>query len=235
MTTPGVGTNRYSYSFNDPVNLSDPNGNVVPLLAIGAALVLGGLEVSDNVGTAISLNNARQAHNDGNYQERDRILSEEAIAASVGAATIGGRTVAKGLFRLFGRKKIEIEPGYNITPDSTINQHSSIGRNGTFLTDRGSFERVLGRLDEGASEIQITKKQAHDLEDLLGLDPGSLESSNTLSIVRGVSNRNPRLPTSGNSQFKPGGRTIGGSPEIVIDSVPTNGGSGVQQIKVIVK
>jgi len=27
VTTPGVGTNRYSYSFNDPVNLMDPNGN----------------------------------------------------------------------------------------------------------------------------------------------------------------------------------------------------------------
>ena len=26
---PGVGTNRYAYSFNDPVNLSDPNGNQV--------------------------------------------------------------------------------------------------------------------------------------------------------------------------------------------------------------
>ena len=27
VTQPGVGTNRYSYSFNDPVNLSDPSGN----------------------------------------------------------------------------------------------------------------------------------------------------------------------------------------------------------------
>ena len=27
-TDDGVGTNRYSYSFNDPVNLSDPSGNV---------------------------------------------------------------------------------------------------------------------------------------------------------------------------------------------------------------
>ena len=27
VTKPGVGTNRYSYSFNDPVNLSDPGGN----------------------------------------------------------------------------------------------------------------------------------------------------------------------------------------------------------------
>jgi len=35
---PGVGTNRFSYSFNDPVNLSDRNGNIVPLL-LGAAAV----------------------------------------------------------------------------------------------------------------------------------------------------------------------------------------------------
>ena len=27
VTEPGVGTNRYSYSFNDPVNLSDPSGH----------------------------------------------------------------------------------------------------------------------------------------------------------------------------------------------------------------
>jgi RHS repeat-associated protein len=29
ITEPGVGRNRYSYSFNDPVNLSDPTGNAV--------------------------------------------------------------------------------------------------------------------------------------------------------------------------------------------------------------
>ncbi len=28
VTEPGVGTNRYSYSFNDPVNLVDPEGNI---------------------------------------------------------------------------------------------------------------------------------------------------------------------------------------------------------------
>jgi RHS repeat-associated protein len=35
VTKKGVGTNRFSYSFNDPVNLSDPNGNC-PMCAIPA-------------------------------------------------------------------------------------------------------------------------------------------------------------------------------------------------------
>jgi hypothetical protein len=34
---PGVGTNRFSYSFNDPVNLSDPSGNCPPC-AVGIVI-----------------------------------------------------------------------------------------------------------------------------------------------------------------------------------------------------
>ena len=40
MTTAGVGTNRFSYSFNDPVNLGDPNGNIAPAV-IGGLAALG--------------------------------------------------------------------------------------------------------------------------------------------------------------------------------------------------
>lgn len=39
VTQPGVGTNRYSYSFNDPVNLSDPGGNCVPCVQYGSQAV----------------------------------------------------------------------------------------------------------------------------------------------------------------------------------------------------
>ncbi len=42
-TKPGVGTNRYAYSENDPVNKSDPSGHIAPAVAIGWGLaVLGG-------------------------------------------------------------------------------------------------------------------------------------------------------------------------------------------------
>lgn len=48
VTKAGVGTNRFSYSFNDPVNLSDPNGNclwdgciVEGAIAIGLGVLLG--------------------------------------------------------------------------------------------------------------------------------------------------------------------------------------------------
>jgi hypothetical protein len=39
---PGVGTNRYAYAENDPINKSDPSGHVVPL-ALGIAAVVGAL------------------------------------------------------------------------------------------------------------------------------------------------------------------------------------------------
>ncbi len=46
VTKPGVGTNRYAYSFNDPVNLSDPGGNIAiaddaaALIAIAAVVAI---------------------------------------------------------------------------------------------------------------------------------------------------------------------------------------------------
>ncbi|MEP2781226.1 MAG: hypothetical protein ABJO67_20900 [Pseudoruegeria sp.] len=36
-TEPGVGTNRYSYSYNDPINNRDPNANVIAAPTFGPA------------------------------------------------------------------------------------------------------------------------------------------------------------------------------------------------------
>ena len=62
----GVGTNRYAYSFNDPVNLSDPNGNIVCLgvcIGGGAALaaVIASIFVVDAV---VDISNDGEADGD---------------------------------------------------------------------------------------------------------------------------------------------------------------------------
>jgi hypothetical protein len=46
VTQPGVGTNRYSYSFNDPVNISDPSGNFGIVGAMIGAIVGGGVQLA---------------------------------------------------------------------------------------------------------------------------------------------------------------------------------------------
>jgi len=50
VTEPGVGTNRYSYSFNDPVNLRDPLGN----LATGAGFEILQAIVSNPQGALVT-------------------------------------------------------------------------------------------------------------------------------------------------------------------------------------
>jgi len=46
-TQPGVGTNRYAYSFNDPVNLKDPGGNVAGVDDVVIGLGIIGLAIAE--------------------------------------------------------------------------------------------------------------------------------------------------------------------------------------------
>lgn len=48
-TEPGVGTNRYAYSFNDPINQRDPGGNAVETPWDAFNVVLGVVSFSGNV------------------------------------------------------------------------------------------------------------------------------------------------------------------------------------------
>jgi len=128
------------------------------------------------------------------------------------------------------------ETGANITPNSTLDNYPNIGANGTFVTEVNSIENVIGPIPNGATEIHITPQQASQLEADLGLNPGSLETSNTLSIVDDISGRCPRCPIGGNDQFLGGGQGLpGGGSELVIDSIPSSGGDGIRQITVIVE
>ncbi|WP_434985195.1 hemagglutinin repeat-containing protein [Vreelandella zhaodongensis] len=130
------------------------------------------------------------------------------------------------------------DPGLNITPNNTINHYPSIGANGTFVTDSRTIESIIGSVPNGATEMRITRQQANTLESDMGLNPGSLEQSNTLSIVSGVADRCPRCPIgdAGNELFLGGGEGLpGGGPELVIDSIPSGGGDGIRQITIIVE
>ncbi|MCY7294599.1 hypothetical protein [Alteromonas sp. a30] len=130
------------------------------------------------------------------------------------------------------------EPGLNITPNSTLNNYPSIGANGTFVTNSKTIEGIIGPVPDGATEIRITRQQANALESDLGLNPGSLEQSNTLSIVSDIPERCPRCPVgnAGNDLFLGDGEGLpGGGPELVIDSIPSAGGDGIRQITIIVE
>ncbi|MDI6836301.1 MAG: hypothetical protein QMD99_11390 [Rhizobiaceae bacterium] len=85
-TLPGVGTNRYAYSDNDPVNKSDPNGHIVGIddAFIGFALALG----------AALLAGAKQANAPG-PNERVRDTSDGEELANMAGAAAGGSFLAK--------------------------------------------------------------------------------------------------------------------------------------------
>jgi hypothetical protein len=56
-----VGTNRYSYSFNDPVNLSDPSGNGLPAAVLGwEAVKWGGAALIGAFGLNQAIQEARR-------------------------------------------------------------------------------------------------------------------------------------------------------------------------------
>jgi len=53
-TQPGVGTNRFAYSANDPVNLSDPNGNFWSIAVKAVKLAIKGGDIAATVSGAVA-------------------------------------------------------------------------------------------------------------------------------------------------------------------------------------
>ncbi|SDG38869.1 RHS repeat-associated core domain-containing protein [Celeribacter baekdonensis] len=53
-TQPGVGTNRFAYSANDPVNLSDPNGNFWGIAVKAVKLAIKGGDIAATVSGAVA-------------------------------------------------------------------------------------------------------------------------------------------------------------------------------------
>jgi RHS repeat-associated protein len=109
--------------------------------------------------------------------------------------------------------------GYNISPTSW-DSYSTIGRTATFITDKEALN-ILGDFS-GKSEITISKSIANQLETNMGLMPGSLEGGFKIREVTDIISQFPRSPLKGNLYFKgPGQHLPDGSPELVINSIPT--------------
>jgi hypothetical protein len=110
--------------------------------------------------------------------------------------------------------------GFNVSPESWFTKYDTLGRSGSFVTDRQAITDVLGDFTPG---LQSTSPRVtSSLEGALGLEPKSLANGFRISEVRGISGMNPRSPLTGNPYFQgPGQGLPGGGPEIVVDPLPT--------------
>jgi len=110
------------------------------------------------------------------------------------------------------------DTGYNVSPESTFQNYPTIGREGTFVTDRAAIADILGE-DFKPGQFNGGFKQAGQLETALGLEPGSLSDGFRITEVKGISGMAPTspLPLAANRFFLGPGRGLpGGGPEIQI-------------------
>jgi RHS repeat-associated protein len=117
-------------------------------------------------------------------------------------------------------KMLKDDVGYNISPKSW-EHYPSIGRDGTFVTDKAGALKYFRKIESG--NANISSSLAAKIEKDMGLDPGSLQDGFNIRKIEGISGMHPRSPLSGNSYFLgPGQHLPGGAPEMVINSIPTS-------------
>ena len=110
--------------------------------------------------------------------------------------------------------------GYNISLKSW-DKYLSIGRDGTFVTDKNGTLKYFGNAHN--SELTISKSLVNKIERDMGLKPDSLSEGFNIRRVEGISEMNPRSPLEGNQYFLgPGNYLPGGAPEMVINSIPSS-------------
>jgi len=124
---------------------------------------------------------------------------------------------------------LEDNIGFNVSPSDWDN-YPTIGRNGSFISDRQGITDILGNID-GKSNISISKVDALQLEQSFGLEPGSLQGGFKIRQVDNIVDQAPRSPLEGNKYFRgPGQHLPGGAPEMVIDSISTTDSNTVKTL-----
>lgn len=139
------------------------------------------------------------------------------VSATVAAARIRQSTM------------LQDNVGFNISP-TAWDAYPTIGRNGTFVSDKQGVMNYFGDLD-GKTEVIISSALATKIEKDIGLVPGTLQDGFKIRQVTGVQNMQPLSPMEGNQYFQGAGNHLpGGAPEMVINSIPTVDNSVVNTI-----
>jgi hypothetical protein len=119
--------------------------------------------------------------------------------------------------------------GFNISP-TAWDQYPSIGRQGTYITDRAGTLNYFGDV-AGKSQVQITPEVAFQIEADMGLTRGSLQDGFKVRQVTGITDMLPNSTMSGNQYFLGAGNHLpGGAPEMVINPIPTVDNAAVKTL-----
>lgn len=161
---------------------------------------------------------------------RPRSIPTETTAQKIASTEkVPSRSERIAAARLRQQQMLIDNVGYNVSPTSW-DQYPTIGRNGTFVSDRKAVTDVIGNMD-GRSDITLTRAQVTKMEGELGLEPGSLQDGFKIRRVTGLMDMAPSSPLEGNAYFLgPGNHLPGGGPELVVRSIPTTDTATVKTI-----
>jgi hypothetical protein len=187
-TLPGVGTNRYAYSGNDPVNKSDPNGHAMGC-GYGCAgayheptdwdAVQSGLDIAGFAGPvgplADSLNTIISAAR-GDWG--GAVLNGVAILPMAGDAIKGGRMVSN-LTNLPSWKKVSIDM------DHVLDRHTLDGANFQQSAKAGG-NKLLFPGDWSAKKIEKEIREAYRGASPVKTENGIVQLRGTLSNGQSV-------------------------------------------------
>lgn len=122
--------------------------------------------------------------------------------------------------------------GFNISPIST-DKFGTVGRSGTFVTDKKAMDVLLPPITAGQDRLRITTAEARRIEHHLGLQEGSLHQGFKVRRIENLDRLAPRSPVSysENDKFRGAGQHLpSGHPELVVNSIATSGDPNVTSV-----
>ncbi|WP_205631656.1 hypothetical protein [Collimonas pratensis] len=190
---------------------------------------------------------ATTAYQKAVQQDAERDLNIASLALGIGGTLFRAADAVVGLFDLSTAVKsinvsetvaaarvrqatiLQDNVGFNISP-TAWDAYPTIGRNGTFVSDQRGIMGYFGNA-AGKSEITVAPSTVTQIENDMGLVPGSLQDGFKVRQVTGVRDMSPVSPLEGNQYFLGAGNHLpGGAPEMVINSIPTIDNSLVNTI-----